>query len=943
MLPTPGPRQSCGSGSDALMASDSHGDIRPERGDSPPSAQLNPLPQEPRNPVHELPLITTIAAAFTSAWVLGLITQSLRLSPIVGYLLAGVLIGPYTPGFVGDINLAHQLAEVGVILLMFGVGLHFHLKDLLAVKGVAIPGALGQSIVATLLGVAGFVALGMPVKGGLIMGMAMAVASTVVLMRVLSDANVLHAPEGHVAVGWLLVEDVLTVIVLVMIPVLGTPAATGEEAAAAVATGSPWAAIAIALLKLSALVVLVMVAGARLVPWVLMQVARLRSRELFTLTILVFSVAVATGAYFAFGASMALGAFLAGMVVAQSPVSHQAAADALPLRDAFAVIFFVSVGMIFDPAFVIQQPLMILTALGVILIVKPLVALVIVAALGWSVRTALTVAIGLAQIGEFSFILSEAAHQANLLPLSGHNVLVASAILSITLNPLLFRSRFRIESWLSRQPRLWGLLNARVERRMRQTNIGARKQIKEGVTERRLAIVVGYGPVGRSVVELLREAGLLTAVIDLNMDTVTELTRQGQVAIFGDASREAVLEQAGVARATHLVLTLPQASDSAAIVSTARNLNSNLRILVRARYLGERDTLDQVGATAAVFEEGEAAVALARLVLSDTGASREFVEQSVRDLRLRLILENVSNLQGQSVRNIMIPWTRVRRLLTGTSLDDVRRQVAAQHFSRWPVVNSVTGRPAGYLLAKDLIALDPAEADNWTSLVRPLASVHLDDDIETVLQKMQRERSTVYLVDDGSSPVGLVTIEDILEQVVGRIEDEYPHHTELLLRDTLSLQQIALHLDETTPAGAIAALAARIPADRLPQDVDVAALAIAREQEFSTDVGLGVAIPHARCPHLSAPLLIFGRTGEAGIRFSPQSTEPVRLVFLLVTPLEQPELQVVLLGRLASLAGSPDIRRQLLAATTEEEVLQIVNATDPTVEAALAGTTHGAS
>lgn len=877
--------------------------------------------------MHDLPLITTIAAAFTSAWVLGLVTQSLRLSPIVGYLIAGILIGPHTPVFAGDINIAHQLAEVGVILLMFGVGLHFHLKDLLAVKGVAIPGAIGQSLAATVLGCLAFVALGMPLKAGVVMGIALAVASTVVLMRVLTDANVLNAPEGHVAVGWLLVEDVLTVIVLVLIPVLGTPAGHAAADAVHAAPVNPLLAIGIALLKLVALVAIVVIAGQRLVPWVLVQVTRLRSRELFTLTILVFSVAFAAGAYFAFGASMALGAFLAGMVVAQSPVSHQAAADALPLRDAFAVIFFVSVGMIFDPAFVIQQPLMILAAMGVILIVKPLVALVIVASLGWSVRTAITVAVGLAQIGEFSFILSETASQAKLLPEAGHNVLVASAILSITLNPLLFRYRNRFEAWLASKPRLWKLLNTRAERRMRRMNITAHKELRKGSQER-LALVVGFGPVGRSVNSLLREAGLRTAIIDLNMDTVTELTRQGHTAIYGDASREAVLETAEIEHAAYLVLTLPSATDNAAIVSAARNLNDKLRILVRARYLAERETLDQVGATSAVFEEGEAAVALARLVLADTGASREFVERSVRELRLRLILENVSNLQGQSLRNVMVPWTRVRRLSSNERFDDVRAKVAAQHFSRWPVLDPATGYPVGYLLVKDLLGVNSNDPAGWTSLVRPLGAVSLDEDVQTVLQQMQHEHVMLYLVHDNGAPVGLITMEDILEQVVGRIEDEYPRHHDLPLAEYLSAESTLLELQAETPDEAITSLAQRIPARLLPEGQDIAALAIARERELSTDVGLGVAIPHARCPGLTRPLLIFGRAAAPGVRFNTQSAEPVTLLFLLVTPLEKPELQVVLLGKLAGLAGNPEVRTRLRAATEGEQIYGILMSAD---------------
>jgi CPA2 family monovalent cation:H+ antiporter-2 len=302
--------------------------------------------------MHDLPLISTIAAAFTAAWALGLVTQKLKLSPSVGYLLAGIVIGPHTPGFVGDVRLAGQLAELGVILLMFGVGLHFHLKDLLAVRNVAIPGAIGQSLIATLLAAGVAMAFGAPLASGLVLGMAMAVASTVVLIRVLTDNKVLDTTAGHIAVGWLIVEDVITVVVLVLIPALGTTAEGDGPAAAAHGSAgtSIWLTLLIALLKLGALVAVLLLAGSRLIPWVMVKVARLRSRELFTLTVLVMAIAVAAGSAYVFGASMALGAFLAGMVVGQSPVSQQAAADALPLRDAFAVLFFVSVGMLFDRA-----------------------------------------------------------------------------------------------------------------------------------------------------------------------------------------------------------------------------------------------------------------------------------------------------------------------------------------------------------------------------------------------------------------------------------------------------------------------------------------------------------------------------------------------------------------------------------------------------------------
>jgi len=870
--------------------------------------------------MHDLSLITTVAAAFTAALCLGLVTQRLGLSAIVGYLLAGVLIGPYSPGFVGDIEIAQQLAEVGVILLMFGVGLHFHLKDLLAVKGVAIPGAIGQSAVATLMSIAAFTAFGLPLTSAAVIGMAISVASTVVLMRVLMDADMLNSPQGHVAVGWLLVEDVFTVIVLVLIPVLGTNEAAADPAAL---ESSPWIAIGLALLNLSVLVAIVIFAGSRIIPWALVQVARLRSRELFTLTVLVFSIAVATGAYLVFGASMALGAFLAGMVVGQSPVSHQAAADALPLRDAFAVLFFVSVGMLFDPGFVLQEPLMILAALLIILVGKPLAALIIVALLGHSTRTALTVALGLAQIGEFSFILSQLAGAHGLMPEAGHNVLVAAAIISITLNPLLFRSLGKIEAGLRARPRLWSLLNAGAERRAGKINTSATAEVREHLTAgQRVAIVVGYGPVGRSVHRLLQEAGLATVVIELNMDTVSELHAQGQTAIFGDASREPILEQAGAREASYLVLTLPHSADRAAVVLTARNLNPTLRILVRARYLAERTTLEQAGATAAVFEEAESAVGLARLVLADTGANREAVEQSVRDLRLTLIRENVSNLRRQSVRSIMVPWTRVERLSQSSTREEVLQHVGKQHHSRWPVVDPQSGRPVGYLLIKDLIAEGATDGD-WTHLVRPLHTIHPDDDIESALTRLQSEGTTMCLVQDAGSPVGLITLEDILEQVVGRIEDEYSHDPSLLLTSALRAGNVVLELAGRTADHVIRELAAAIPSENLPQTVNVADMAVARESEVSTDLGVGVAIPHARCPDLAFPLIVFGRSTE-GVIFSPQSAELVHFVFLLVTPQERPDVQLFLLGRLARIAGDAAARVSLRQAASQSEVIDIV-------------------
>lgn len=882
--------------------------------------------------MNDFPLIAILAAGFTAAWVLGLITQRIGLSPIVGYLLAGVLIGPHTPGFRGDPHLAHQLSEVGVILLMFGVGLHFHLGDLVAVRGVAVPGAVAQTVAATVVGAVLFAAFGFGWGTGFVLGVALSVASTVVLMRMLMDGDALTSPAGHVAVGWSLVQDVLTVIVLVLIPVLGTPAAGGEHAAGGEEAapveagfwGHPAVAVGLALVKLGVLVAVVLVGGRRVVPWVLTRVARLRSRELFTLTVLVFSVAIAAGAYVLFGASMALGAFLAGMVVAQSAVSHQAAADALPLRDAFAVLFFVAVGMLFDPGFLLRQPLLMLAALGVILLLKPLVALFAVVVLGHSSRTALVVALGLAQVGEFSFILSDLARKHGLMTDDGHNVLVGGAILSITLNPLLFRSIDRIERWLYRRPKLWALLNARAERRAEEANAGVAESVTGLPVTRRLAVVVGYGPVGRTVERLLREAGLSTVVVDLNTDTVAELQRDGRAAVYGDAAREAILEAAGVGRASHVVLTLPHAPDRAGVVAAARSLNPAVKIFVRARYLNEREDLEQVGATAAIFEEAEAAVALARLVLADTGARKDEIEASVRDVRTRLILENVSALRGRPVASVMVPWTRVRRLSAAAPLDDVRRQVREQHFSRWPVVAADSGRPVGYLLAKDLIGTEAAT--DWTTLVRPLTAVHPTDDLETVLQFFQREGATVCLVRDGDSPVGIVTVEDLIEQVVGRLEDEYPRSPRLALPELVITTDPLLNLQARTAEQAITELADGIPTASLPAGItgaEIAGRAVEREQEFPTDLGVGVAVPHARCPGLTAPLVVFGRSAD-GVVFDPHGSGLVHLIFLLVTPEGQANVQVPLLAQVARVAGDPDLRRRLRAVNTPAEVTEIL-------------------
>jgi len=876
--------------------------------------------------MHDLSLISMIAVGLTAAWVLGLTARRLGLSTIVGYLAAGVVIGPFTPGFVGDAKLAHQLAELGVILLMFGVGLHFHVKQLWAVRGVAIPGAVGQSLVAAVLSAVVFHEFGMPIKAGLVIGMAMAVASTVVLMRVLIDADALDTPQGHVAVGWLIVEDIFTVVLLVLIPVLGTDAGGAAKGGLAPAASSFWPALGLAMLKLATLFAVVLVLGAKIVPWVLVRVAKLRSRELFTLTVLVFSIAVAAASYFVFGASMALGAFLAGMVVALSPASHQAAADILPLRDAFAVLFFVSIGMLFDPRFLIDEPWMLLSALGIILLAKPAAALVIVALLGSPVRTALTVAVGLAQIGEFSFIVAELARQYGLVPETGTSLLVASSIVSITLNPFLFRSLPKMERWLQARPRLWRLIGARAERRMAALNHDAAAAVDRSVAAGgRLAVVIGFGPVGRSVHRLLEDAGLSTAVIDMNMETVGALNAEGRTAIFGDASHDGILTHAGVDRASHVVVTLPGAADRAAVVTAVRNLNPTARLFVRARYLKERSELESSGATAAVFEEAEAAVALARMVLADTGVHREAAEKKLRDLRMQLLMENISNFRTQRVRSVMIPWSRVRRLPSSAGRDEVLREVASARFSRWPVTDAKSGDVAGYLLTKDLIA--EAATEDWRRHVRSLHAIGPDDDVESTLARMQREGLSLLVVEDGGRPIGLITLEDILEQVVGRIEDEYPHEAPVSLAGALQKGGVVLELGGTTGDDVVRELVAAVPVRQLPIEAErlrVVERVLAREASCSTDLGDGAAVPHARCPHLREPAAVIGRS-RGGIEFAADSPVPVRLFILLITPSDHPEAQLTLLSEAGSLLADPERRRRLLEATSVAEIEGVVS------------------
>lgn len=563
---------------------------------------------------HNIDLILTLTGGLFAALVCGYVTHRVGLSPIVGYLLAGILVGPNTPGFVADRHLADQMAEIGVILLMFGVGLHFHLDELLAVRRIAIPGAVGQSAVATALGVAVALVLGWGWAAGVVYGLALSVASTVVLTRVLADNNHLHTPTGHIAVGWLVVEDLFTVIVLVLLPVL-----LGDG-------GNVFVALGLTALKIGALMAVAVPIGAKVLPWLLTRVAATKSRELFTLTVLVIALGIAVGSAKLFDVSMALGAFLAGMIVGRSEFSLRAATDALPMRDAFAVLFFVSVGMLLDPRFLTSAPGPALATLAIVLIAKPAIAFLIVLVRGYPVRTALAVAVVLGQIGEFSFILAAVGSKLKVLPDHGGatNALVVAAIISISLNPLLYRAVGPVERWLQRRPMLWRVVTARV--RQPAVDAGA-VDIDRTDDPRFRAVVVGYGPVGRTLSRLLQENGIRPTIIEMNLETVRELRAGGMDAFYGDASRRETLVQVGIAGAGTLVLSSSGLAAAADLVKTARELNPDIRVIARSAYLRERAALRAAGADEVYAGEGEVALAMAESFLRELGATPDQIDR----------------------------------------------------------------------------------------------------------------------------------------------------------------------------------------------------------------------------------------------------------------------------------------------------------------------------
>jgi monovalent cation:H+ antiporter-2, CPA2 family len=566
--------------------------------------------------LHETSLIALLAIGFVLALLFGLVASALRMSPIVGYLVAGIAAGPFTPGFVGDAGLANQLSEIGVILLMFGVGLHFSIKDLLSVKAIALPGAVAQIATATAIGLGMAHLWGWTFGQGLVLGLSLSVASTVVLLRALEERNALQSSEGKIAVGWLIVEDLAMVLALVMLPALAET--LGGDASAFHAPGASdntGLTLLITLAKVALFVALALVVGTRVVPWLLMRVTRTGSRELFTLCVLAIALGIAYGSSAAFGVSFALGAFFAGVILSESEMSHQAGADSLPLKDAFAVLFFVSVGMLFDPTVLLREPLAVLAVLAVIMVGKSVAAFVIVLLFRHPLRTALTVSASLAQIGEFSFILAGLGAALGLLPDDGRDYILAGAILSIALNPLTFAGVKPLTRWFEARPRLLALLERPGADRHRK-----HLPLPQFTNH---AIVVGYGRVGSAIGPNLQAEHLPYIVIERDHLMLASAQAQGVPTLVADAAAPGVLEAAGIQNARLIVVATPDSFQARRIVELARQLNSTIDVVVRTHSSAEITELEKLGANRVVMGERELARGMLEFSLRSLGVPAE--------------------------------------------------------------------------------------------------------------------------------------------------------------------------------------------------------------------------------------------------------------------------------------------------------------------------------
>lgn len=556
---------------------------------------------------HNISLITTLAAGFGVALILGFVAERIKLPALVGYLVAGILIGPATPGFVADMHLAAQLSEIGVMLLMFGVGLHFSLGDLLAVKRIAVPGAVVQMTCATLLGLGVALAWGWEWGHGLLFGLSLSCASTVVLLKALEARGVLDSMNGRIAVGWLVVEDLATVLVLVLLPPLA--GVLGGEVGSAAASQSVGLTVAKTLLEVGVFIGLMLAVGRKVIPWLLWQVAGTGSRELFTLAVVAAAIGIAYGAASLFNVSFALGAFFAGMVMRESKFSHRAAEESLPLRDAFSVLFFVSVGMLFQPAILLEEPLRVLIVVAIIMLGKTLAALAIVLAFRYPLNTALTVAASLAQIGEFSFILAGLGQALGLMSAEGMSLVLAGALISIALNPVMFSVIEPLRRWVLGRSPVARKLEERDDPYAELPTSTERKYLERQV------VLVGYGRVGQRIADELLQRSIPFIVAEQNRELVETLRERGIPAVSGDAAEPSVLIQAHVATASMLVVATPDPIDVRKMVATARALNPEIDVVLRTHSEVESELLRREKLGTVFLGEEELAHSMAGHVL----------------------------------------------------------------------------------------------------------------------------------------------------------------------------------------------------------------------------------------------------------------------------------------------------------------------------------------
>ncbi len=574
---------------------------------------------------HDSLLLLTIAGAFAAAFALGFGASKIGLPPLVGYLIAGILLGPHSPGFVGDVALAGQLAEIGVILLMFGVGLHFSPGDLMRVRSIALPGAVIQMVIAIALGVGLALSWHWTMAAAVVFGLALSVASTVVVLRVLESRDLIDSVDGRIAVGWLVVEDLAVVIALVLLPAV-LSAVGGPSLTTTAPTGGLAWTIAVTLIKVTVFIVLMGVVGRRAVPWLLTHVARSGSRELFTLAVLAVALGVAVGAAAAFGVSFALGAFVAGVVISESDLSYRAGADALPMQDAFAVLFFVSVGMLIDPSVLIHDPKKVIATVTVIIVGNSVAATVLMVLLRHPLGASLRIGASFGQIGEFSFILAGLGVSIGVFDNEVRSLILAAALVTIVLNPLLFKGADALSNWLSDYPRLLDKLERQAAPRLITTDLFM-------ATPANHAIVIGYGRVGRTIGDALQRVGVPFIVVEQERRVVDVMRTLGVTAVFGDATRHGILEHARPEFAKLLVIASPDPYHAKRIIELARAKNPDIDIIVRTHGDTEQELFERLGVSKALMGERELAFGMAYHSLRSLGCDDDRADDIIQQLR----------------------------------------------------------------------------------------------------------------------------------------------------------------------------------------------------------------------------------------------------------------------------------------------------------------------